>query len=71
MDKDSVLALASCTKLMTAIYALQCVERGLLILDQDVKPLLPEVGKFGIITSFDDSTGQPVTTPITKPVTLR
>lgn len=71
MERDTVLALASCTKLMTAISVLQCVERGLLALDQDVTPLLPEVGKFGIITGFDDVTGQPVTIPNTKHVTLR
>ena len=71
MEEDTILALASCTKLMTAISALQCVERGLLVLDQDVSPLLPEVGEFGILTGFDDATGQPVTTPLTKHVTLR
>lgn len=71
MERNTVLALASCTKLMTAICALQCVERGLLALDQDVTPLLPEVGKYGIITGFDDVTGQPVITPNTKHVTLR
>ena len=71
MEIDTVLALASCTKLMTAISALQCVERGLLGLDEDVTPILPEVGKFGIITGFDDDTGQPINVPNKKPVTLR
>ena len=71
MEQDTVLALASCTKLMTAICALQCVERGLLFLDHDVTGLLPEVGKFGIMTGFDDTTGQPITTPNTKRATLR
>ena len=71
MEGDTILALASSTKLMTAICALQCVERGLLVLDQDVSQLLPEVGKLGILTGFDDVTGQPVTTPLTKHITLR
>lgn len=71
MELDTVLALASCTKLMTAIAALQCVERGLLHLDVDVSPVLPEIGIFGIITGFNDATGQPNTVSNTKPVTVR
>ena len=71
MELDTVLWLASCTKLMTAISALQCVERGLLRLDEDVTTVLPEVAKFGIITGFDDARSQPVTVPNTEPVTLR
>ena len=71
MSPDSILALASCTKLMTAIAALQCVEKGLLNLDDDVVHLLPEVGSFGIITGFNESTGDPITIPKTNPVTLR
>lgn len=71
MELDSVLAIASCTKLMTAIAALQCVERGLFGLDEDVSSMLPEVRKFGIITGFDDSTEKPTLIPNTKHVTLR
>lgn len=71
IEKDTILALASSTKLMTAICTLQCVERGLLVLDQDVSPLLPEVGKIGIIPVFDDVTGRSVTTLLTRHVTLR
>ena len=70
MELDSVLALASCTKLMTAISALQCIERGLLRLDEDVSSVLHEVGKFGIITGFD-SAGQPDLRQHTNRVTLR
>ena len=71
MELDTVLALASSTKLMTAIAALQCVERGLLHLDVDVSPVLPEIGIYGIITGFNDATGQPNTVSDTKPVTVR
>lgn len=66
-----MLALASCTKLMTAISAVQCVERGLLALDEDVSRLLPEIGKYGIITGFDDATGQPIVSQKKKQITLR
>lgn len=71
MEPDTVLQLASCTKLMTAISALQCVERELFRLDVDVSPVLPEIGKFGILTGFDDASGQPVTVSNTNPVTVR
>ncbi|MCJ1468750.1 hypothetical protein MMC07_007380 [Pseudocyphellaria aurata] len=71
MELDTILRLASCTKLMTAIAALQCVERGLVHLDAEVSPILPETGKFGILTGFDDASGQPVTVSNTKPITVR
>ena len=71
MELNTVLSLASCTKLMTAISALQCVERGLLVLDEDVSQLLPEIGKYGIITGFDDATAQPIVSQKKNQITLR
>ena len=71
MELNTILSLASCTKLMTAISALQCVERGLLSLDEDVTMVLPEVGKFGIIIGFDDVQSRAITVPNKEPVTLR
>ena len=71
MESNTVLAVASCTKLMTSIAALQCVERGLFKLDEDVSPVLPEVGKFGIITGFDEAAGQPIMASKTKPISIR
>lgn len=56
-------AIASMTKLMTSIAVLQCVEDGLLDLDADVKPLLPQIGKYGVISSFDDTTNPADLTP--------
>lgn len=72
LELDTVLTLASCTKLMTAIAALQCVERGLFTLDEDVARLLPELGQGKeIISAFDDETGTATLTPKTKPISLR
>ncbi|KAL8786657.1 MAG: hypothetical protein Q9195_008111, partial [Heterodermia aff. obscurata] len=42
LKDDSILWIASCTKLLTSIAALQCVERGLLNLDDDVSDILHE-----------------------------
>lgn len=41
MDFDSTYAIVSCTKLITSIAALQCVERGQITLDGPVDKLLP------------------------------
>jgi CubicO group peptidase (beta-lactamase class C family) len=59
------------TKLMTAVAALKCVEEGLVTLDEDVAKYLPTIGKFGIMTSFDDEKNEAVTVPNNAPITLR
>ncbi|TVY48459.1 Acyltransferase LovD [Lachnellula cervina] len=56
---DSTFYLASATKLLTAISALQCVERGQLNLDEDVTHWLPELKDLEILTGFDDK-GKPM-----------
>lgn len=59
------------TKLMTSVAALQCVESGKVQLDQDVRPLLPGIGKYGVITGFDDEKNTAVLKPEDTPITLR
>lgn len=60
---DSCMWVASCTKLMTAIAALQCVEKGLLTLDDDISEVLPEwkdkEDARTILRGFDEATGVP------------
>ncbi|KKY18585.1 putative beta-lactamase family protein [Diplodia seriata] len=48
--------LASCTKLLTSICALQCVERGLIGLDDPLDAYLPELCALPIITTATAST---------------
>jgi CubicO group peptidase (beta-lactamase class C family) len=43
MDLNTTFILASCTKLMATIAALQCVERGQISLDDPVSTFLPEL----------------------------
>jgi hypothetical protein len=43
LTTDSVIWVASCTKLVTTIAAMQCVERGLVTLDRDVRSIVPEL----------------------------
>lgn len=59
------------TKLMTAVASLRAVEEKLLDLDTDTRPLLPEMGKYGIITGFDDDKGEGTFVPDSTPITLR
>ncbi|KAA6412834.1 MAG: hypothetical protein FRX48_03827 [Lasallia pustulata] len=71
---DSTYWVASCTKLMTTICALQCVEKGLFSLDssEDVKRLIPEMADAEILTGFDAaSDGAPITKSPGRKFTLR
>ncbi|GAW10789.1 hypothetical protein ANO14919_001240 [Xylariales sp. No.14919] len=66
---DTICAIASMTKLMTAVAVLQCVEDGILSLDQDVRDKIPGMGKHGVITGFEDGVAK--LTPHSVPITIR
>lgn len=68
---STICAIASMTKLLTSVAVLQCVEKGLLQLDDDARSLLPDMGKYGIITGFDDEKGSPQYEAHSGPITLR
>lgn len=70
MTADTTFWVASCTKLLTTISALQCVEAGQLDLDEDVSTILPEWKQPEILNGFDDA-GEPQLSKATKPITLR
>ncbi|KAK4231862.1 beta-lactamase/transpeptidase-like protein [Podospora fimiseda] len=61
---------ASLTKLLTSISLLQLVERNLLTLDGDLRPLIPEFNTVQILRGFNDS-NSPILEPNTSPLTLR
>jgi CubicO group peptidase (beta-lactamase class C family) len=67
---DTSFWLASATKLITSVAAMQCVERGQLNLDDDVTGHLPELQGVQIITGFD-AAGSPILTPAHNNITLR
>ncbi|KAF9877642.1 beta-lactamase family protein [Colletotrichum karsti] len=68
---STTLWLASATKIITTIAALQLVERGLLTLDEDISHYLPALASQDILTGFDETTKKPITTPRKNPITLR
>ena len=67
---DTIFQLASMTKAVVSVAAMQLVERGLLTLDAPLAGLLPQLGNRQVITGFDDA-GAPILRPATKPITLR
>ncbi|KAF2462691.1 putative transesterase [Lindgomyces ingoldianus] len=67
-EPSDILAVASATKLMTAIAALQCVDDGLLSLSADVMPIAPALAGKQVITSLDGD--QFVYEPQASPITL-
>jgi CubicO group peptidase (beta-lactamase class C family) len=71
MTKDSTMWMASCSKFPTSIAAMQCVERGLLRLDDDVTGILPELKGLKILTKFDKGDAEPTLVENTKPITLK
>lgn len=63
---------ASMTKLLATISILQLVERKLLTLDDDVRPLVLELANAQILRGFDESnSGAPILEPNTSPMTIR
>lgn len=70
MTVDTVGWIASMTKAITSVAAVQCVERGLLHLDAPASKVCPELGQVQVLTGFDDK-GQPQTRPPKRAITLR
>jgi CubicO group peptidase (beta-lactamase class C family) len=71
LGADAIFWLASCTKLMTSVAAMQCVEQGLFTLDEDVCRFLPELKDIEILTSFDKATKKPILKKNTVTMTMR
>lgn len=67
---DTTLWLASSTKLLTSIAALQCVEQGLLKLDEDIGSVLPAWKDPEILREIDGN-GAPVLSKAKEKITLR
>ncbi|EJT99501.1 hypothetical protein DACRYDRAFT_17203 [Dacryopinax primogenitus] len=71
--EDTVVWIASMTKAMTSVAALQCVERSLIGLEDDVSPLVPELQDVQLIdrTAENLEEGEYVLNPAKEKVTLR
>jgi methyl acetate hydrolase len=70
MTLDTVFWVASMTKAVTSVAAMQLVERGDLDLDAPLGRLLPELASPRVLEGFD-AAGAPRVRPATRPITLR
>jgi CubicO group peptidase (beta-lactamase class C family) len=68
---DSIFRIASMTKPVTAVAAMQLVEQGKLGLQEPVARHLPQLGKLQVLEGFDKDTNKPVLRPARRPVLLR
>ncbi|KAF7914634.1 uncharacterized protein EAF01_001040 [Botrytis porri] len=69
-DTNSVYRLASATKFITTIAAMQCAEKGQLDLNSDIAKVLPDFKDPQILTGFDEK-NEAIFKPSAKPFTLR
>jgi CubicO group peptidase (beta-lactamase class C family) len=53
MDMSTSGFMASMTKLMTSVAVMQVVERGLVGMDDDLGPIVPELGDRTVLVAFD------------------
>jgi methyl acetate hydrolase len=70
MTVDTIFRIASMTKAVTSVAAMQLVEQGRLHLDQPVGGVLPELSAPQVLEGFDDA-GVPRLRPAKRPITLR
>src|SRR5579862_2683128 len=66
---DSIFQIASMTKALTSVAAMQLVEQGKLTLDEPVSRHLPRLAGVQVLEGFD-AAGKAILRPATKPVTL-
>lgn len=71
MTPDTVVWIASMTKAITTVAALQQVEAGRLSLDAPIGEVLPELAKPQVLLGFTPEGGEAMLRPARKPITLR
>jgi len=67
---ESIFNIASMTKPVTTVAALQLVEQGKVTLDEPVSRVLPDLAAPQLLDGFD-SAGKPILRPAKTPVTLK
>jgi methyl acetate hydrolase len=70
MTLDTVFRIASMTKAVTGVAAMQCVERGKLALDQPAGEIMPELADPQVLDGFDTD-DKPRLRPARRKITLR
>lgn len=70
MQLDTIFRIASMTKAVTGVAAMQCVEQGKLALDQPAGEIMPELAEPLVLEGFD-ADGKPRLRPARRNITLR
>src|SRR5215212_71624 len=70
MTADTIFRIASMTKAITSVAAMQLVEQGKLDLDKPIGNILPELAAPQVLAGFDDA-GAPRLRPAKRPITLK
>jgi CubicO group peptidase (beta-lactamase class C family) len=70
MTPDTVVWIASMTKALTSVAAVQQVERGRLDLDAPASAVVPRIAEAQVLTGFD-AAGKPTYRAPRRPITLR
>jgi methyl acetate hydrolase len=70
MLPETMFRIASMTKAVTGVAALQCVERGTLALDQPAGEILTELAEPQVLEGFD-ANGEPILRAARRKITLR
>jgi methyl acetate hydrolase len=70
MTLDTVFRIASMTKAITCVAAMQLVEQGKLSLDEPVPAIDPGLGSPQVLDGFD-AAGRPILRPAKRPITLK
>ena len=70
MTTDTIFRIASMTKAVTSVAAMQLVEQGRLDLDRPIGSVLPELAAPQVLEGFD-AEGKPRLRPAKRPITLR
>lgn len=71
MDPDTVVWIASMTKAVTTVAAMQQVEAGRLSLDAPIADVLPQLAAPQVLLGFAPEGGAPMLRPARRPITLR
>jgi methyl acetate hydrolase len=71
LKSDALFRIASMTKAITSVAAMQLIEQGRLSLDDPAEKYLPQLAKLQVFESFDPATGAYKLRPATKSITVR
>lgn len=71
LEVDDIMLLASASKLVTSVAALQVVEKGLVDLDEDLARIIPELASLKVLKGMNLESGSPIFEERTGKITLR